>query len=78
MVTGTLVSSCTLLVFRLYWTQVKKINVVGMPESRTQIILVVPRATQLFQCCFVTNEGHVTKRNRRALVKIEFGFGELF
>ena len=46
---GTLVSSCTFLVFRLYWTQVKKkINVVGMPESRTQIILVVPRATQLF------------------------------
>lgn len=56
----------------------KKINVVGMPESRTQIILVVPRATQLFQCCFVTNEGHVTKRNQRALVKMEFGFGELF
>lgn len=44
---GTLVSSCTFLVFRLYWTQVK-INVVGMPESRTQIILVVPRATQLW------------------------------
>lgn len=29
-------------------------------------------------CCFVINEGHVTKRNRRAPVKMEFGFSELF
>lgn len=65
---GTLVSSCTLLVFRLYWTQVKKKNQCSRHARISDTDNSRRPQSHSTVCCFVTNEGHVTKRNRRALI----------